>query len=252
MSFLAQKINGLKKRLICFYYGITYLQSNDFAIPSLLKINGKKKQLNFVNPNDNSFVYEFTEICLNDCYQLAKLKNKLGNVKTIVDIGANQGLFSIAARQHFETAVLTCYEPNSALCPFLTANAVQLKAQVFYEAVTKEDCRINLQFGESDLHTVAKQADAGNVTGTAFKKVIERTGGKIDILKMDCEGGEWAIMEDKTSWANVRAVTMEYHLWAKAGSSAEQVEQILNELGFTIIANDKLSDQFGLLTAIKN
>ncbi len=251
MNFIQQKINGLAKRRRCFSYRITYLRSTDFVIPSKLSINGQKKPFRFIDRTAQAFLYEFEEICINDCYQLATLKKKLGFVKTIIDIGANQGLFSIAARQQFAKASIACYEPNCKLEPVLGANATSLEATVFYEAVTKEDCKMDLQFGESDLHTIAKPASLGQTTGTAFKKVIERAGGKIDILKMDCEGGEWEILEDASSWANIRSVTMEYHLWAKKNSTVQQVKDRIQQLGFEIISTNILSDKFGLMTAIK-
>jgi FkbM family methyltransferase len=251
VRFLVQKLNGLKKRLTCFSYGIAYLKERDFVIPSVLKINGKKKQIRFINAADRGFVYEFTETCLNDCYRLAALKKQLGTVNTIIDIGANQGLFTIAARQHFNKAAIVCYEPNRQLENILNYNAAAVQASVFYEAATKEDCTVTLNFTASDMHTTAHPAAEGTVPGTAFKKILARAGGKIDILKMDCEGGEWAILEDGASWANIRSVTMEYHLWAKPGSTVTEIKQILNNLGFHIISHNPLNKEFGLLAAVK-
>ena len=251
MGFLQQKIAGLLRRYQHVRYGIRYLRAADFHIPSRLHINGSKRSFSFLAPADPAFVYEFDEICIKDCYQLRRLKKLLPQVNTIVDIGANQGLFAIAARQNFSNAVIHCYEPNTALAPVLGKNAAAVQATVFYEAVTKQDGTMELQFGASDLHTVAHPSATGTIQGTGFSKVIERAGGHIDLLKLDCEGGEWAIMEDTASWQQVGAVTMEYHCWAKPGSSAEDVKRILQSMGFTIICHHPLTDQFGLLAAVK-
>ena len=251
MGFLQQKIAGLLRRYQYLQYGIGYLRSADFYIPSRLHINGSKRSFSFAAPADPAFVYEFDEICIKDCYQLRRLKKLLPQVNTISDIGANQGLFAIAARQNFSNAIINCYEPNTALAPMLSQNAEAVQATVFYEAVAKQDCTMNLQFGASDLHTVASPSATGTIQGTAFSKIIERAGGHIDLLKLDCEGGEWAIMEDTASWQQVGAVTMEYHCWAKPGSSAEEVRRLLQSMGFTIIAHHPLTHQFGLLTAMK-
>lgn len=238
-------------RLKSYAYGIAYWRNADFAIPGVLRINGKKKPVKFLEPANSGFMYEFTEICLKDCYQLALLKKQLGAVNAIVDIGANQGLFAIAARQHFSKAAISCWEPNKELREVLDINTAAAQAEVFYEAVTREDCKVTLRFGETDLHTIAQPGQTGEIPGTAFQEVIERAGGSIDILKMDCEGGEWPILEDKDSWTKVRAVTMEYHLWAKEGSSVDELKQILNNLGFQIIVHNPLNIEFGLITAVK-
>jgi len=81
--------------------------------------------------------------------------------------------------------------------------------------------------------------------------VIERLGGKIDILKIDCEGAEWELFEDAASWQKVNSVTMEYHLWARPGSSVEDVKEKFNELGFRVISHSPISDKFGLITTIR-
>jgi len=251
LNFLRQKISGIAMRLQCYAYGITYFRNKDFTIPSSLRINGHKKKLRFVDTASSAFLYEFTEICLQDCYRLKMLKKQLNSITNVVDIGANQGLFAIAARRHFAKAAIACYEPNPALEPILALNTTSLDADVFYEAVTREDCKISLSFGETDLNTVAKPDEMGEITGVSLRKVIERAGGNIDILKLDCEGGEWAIMEDIASWKKIRSVTMEYHLWARPGSTVAEIKERIGQLGFRIISHNPVSEQFGLLAAVK-
>jgi FkbM family methyltransferase len=251
MNFFEQKLNGLKWRLKCFSYGILYLRHKDFKIPGNLRINGIKKKIKFIDVNNGGFRYEFIETCLNDSYHLKEIKKRLKHIDNIVDIGANQGLFTIAARKHFSKASITCYEPNKQLKQYLDANAATLNAKVFYEAVTKEDCKVQLQFGETDLHTTTLQTKHGEVTGISFRKVIARGNGKIDLVKMDCEGGEWEILEDKDAWKNIRSLTMEYHLWAKPNSNVNDLFKSLERLNFEVIFHTPLTKTFGLLTAIK-
>lgn len=252
MNYFKQKLNALRWRLKCFSYGILYLRNKGITIPENLRINRLKKKIIFSDFENDSFRYEFIETCLNDCYNLNEIKKILNNIETIVDIGANQGLFTIAARKHFAKSAITCYEPNLQLEKYLSHNASQLNANVYYEAVTKEDCKVKLQFGETDLHTKTLKEIEGKVTGTAFRQVINRAGGVIDILKMDCEGGEWEILEDKNAWENVRSITMEYHLWAKPDSNIDKLFQILFDLKFKLISHNPITKTYGILTAIKN
>jgi len=59
--------------------------------------------------------------------------------------------------------------------------------------------------------------------------------GDIDLLKLDCEGAEWDIFECKDAWRAVRALTMEYHLWAKPASTPDSLRWQLSGLGFSQI-----------------
>lgn len=250
-SFLATKFNGIRHRLRSWQYGITYGKSSSFKVPETLKINGTKKQYRFVNAEDSGFQYEFTEICINDCYHLEALGKIIGDVKTVVDIGANQGLFLMAARQHFPSATINGYEPNTNLDKQLDQNASNVKAAVYYEAVTSADCRMHLNFADSDLETTVSQDPEGNTIGTSFEKVIHRLGGKIDIVKMDCEGGEWDLLARSEHWEKISSVTMEYHLWANPNSDPQQLIARLKQLGFTTIYHHPIQPSFGLLTACR-
>lgn len=230
---------------------MAYFRNSDFKIPSELKVNGKYCRIIFPQKDSRGFIYEFTETCLNDCYRLKTLKSELKNVYNIIDVGANQGLFSVAARQVFPAARISCYEPNIQLEPILSANAKILNCSVFYEAVTNTDCMVELEFGETDMHTQTHFSVEGKIQGTAFKKVIERAGSKVDLLKLDCEGAEWELFDDEESWKNIRALTMEYHLWAKEGSTVDDIKIIMEKLHFKILYHNPLSDSFGIVVAIR-
>lgn len=244
-------LKGIKRRIQCWSWGIFYFSSSDYRIPTRLRVSGKMHQLKFRNADDGAFRYEFSEICFSDCYRLALLKQRLGNIKSIVDIGANQGLFLVAARNRWPNAAIWAYEPNPHIKEVVSWNAEALGAHFFQEAVTRNDSRMDLTFSDSDLHTTAQVSSTGAVTGTAFQKVVERAGGRIDVLKIDCEGGEWSMFEDEESWRWVRGLTMEYHLWAREGSTVEDIKNILEKLGFIILSLDELTDSYGLVTAVK-
>lgn len=251
MSFFKNKYSGLLKRIKCLQFGLFYFRNNKFRILDSLKINGKYKEYKFIDRSNPLFIYEFTEICLNDCYRLKLLSQQLKSINCIVDVGANQGLFAILARQQFINSKIYCYEPNPDLKENLSHNATNISCTVYFEAVTKNNCKVELELGGTDLLTKTYYSDEGNITGTSLKKVIERSGGKIDILKLDCEGAEWDLFEDATQWEKIKALTMEYHLWAKKGSQFNDIAEILERLNFKILFHKQLSESFGLVTAIK-
>lgn len=252
MGFLSQKYQGILRRIKLFSLGVFYLKSSRIKIPNSLKINGHFKKIKFLDKNEHNFSYEFHSICIDDCYHLQSLKKLNIKIETVVDIGANQSLFMIAARRAFPGAKIFGYEPNKELESILTPNAEQLKAQIYYEAVTKEDCMVQLEFGQTDLNTISRPSTFGKIIGTSLRKVIERAGGKIDLLKMDCEGAEWDLFEDEAAWKNIKALTMEYHLWAKEGSTFNDVVSILRKLDFKMIFHEPSTENFGIVTAVKD
>ncbi len=168
-----------------------------------------------------------------------------------MDIGANQGLFAIAVRQYFKDAQLACYEPNKELSTWLTHNANTVDAKVYFEAVSSQDGKMELIYGETDLHTIAISNADGPIEGVSLRNVVARAGGFIDILKMDCEGGEWDLLTDREVWKDIGAITMEYHLWAKPEVTVQMLSEQIGSLGFRVLTIALLSDSFGILTAIK-
>jgi hypothetical protein len=93
-------------------------------------------------------------------------------------------------------------------------------------------------------------SDSGNITITALSQALERIGGSVDLLKMDCEGAEWSILEDTTSLSKVRHLAMEYHLDEKGTHSVANLIHRLKDLGFFIDSFREASNPLvGQLTA---
>jgi FkbM family methyltransferase len=246
MLFFQKKLDGINKRFQCARYGMFYFLNKDYSVPSSLLINGEKVNLNLKDSNIN----EFEQICLYDCYHLAFLKKKLKSVNTIVDIGANHGLFLIAARQHFSKATVICYEPNIKLKESLSYNSNQLNAEVHYEAVMKNDCMVDLSFAESDLATKTFESKNGVVPGVSFNKLIQRTSA-IDILKLDCEGAEWELLESGDCWKNIKAVTMEYHS-IPGKYNYKILLELFRKINYNLIHHKVITENMGLVVAINN
>lgn len=248
MSFISKKVNGIIKRLRCANYGMFYLKNADFRIPHVLKVNGTKKNFQFIDVTDGSFISEFTQICLNDCYHLKFLKRKLIQVDNIVDIGANQGLFLLAARQVFPSAAITGYEPNRNLSAVLDHNAELLTARIYYEAVL-DDCMVQVNLVGSDLATTTSPSLEGTVQAISLKTLVDRHGS-IDILKLDCEGAEWQLLLDETGWLNVKALVMEYHLWGKNGATTGDMMDLLDSINFKVLNHTIITSEQGLIIAM--
>lgn len=248
MRFFYNKLKGFTKRYCSYKYGLFYFRNADYKISNNLKINGIRHSLHF--DTTGGFESEFDAICLYDCYKLSFLKKKIKNVNSIIDVGANQGIFLVSARQNFPNSDITCYEPNKLLEKSLSHNAAELNAAVYYEAVTKTDCKVMLNYFDSDLATTTVISNEGEVKGVSLQKVLDRAGGKIDILKMDCEGAEWDLLEDITSFKYIRSISMEYHLATIQGMDLSKLYKRLEAINFKISRHTILSANQGIVVAL--
>ena len=151
-----------------------------------------------------------------------------------MDIGANVGLFALAARRAFPDAAIYCYEPNPLVLDHLRSHCASVGARLNEAAVGKTTGAVSLERSINSLHTVTNLSAGGGVPLESFSSVVASIGD-IDLLKLDCEGAEWDILECRDAWRSVRSLTMEYHLWAKPGSTPDSLRRQLSALGFSQI-----------------
>ena len=96
------------------------------------------------------------------------------------------------------------------------------------------------------LLTSTRHDPGGSIPQVAFSRALGRIGGRVDLVKLDCEGAEWEIFEDRESWSRVRFVTMEYHLGQ--GEAHEKIVDVLRAMGFKI-RGQLPATRFGLVLA---
>ena len=152
---------------------------------------------------------------------------------TILDISANVGFFGLIARKTFPSAVIHAYEPNPNLEQYLSVQAAVSDVRYFMEVVGRKNGTIQLDLNEDSVQTRLKQSTEGNIPQVAFSEATKRLSGKVDLLKMDCEGGKWEIFNDKESWKNVKNLSMGYHFF-ESGHTEQAVKDIIINLGFRI------------------
>jgi FkbM family methyltransferase len=238
---------GLKSRFRCFQYGIIYWHSVDLKLPNKFFINKKLHVLKLDQNANKLFLTEFFSICISDIYQLRSLPKN--SIKTILDIGANQGLFVLIARKIYPNAIIHAYEPNRNLYENISFNCRSLNSIYFQEAIMPNDCNVNLTFTSSDLETQTSIATDGDITGISLKKAIERLGAKVDLIKMDCEGGEWGLFDLSNEWVDVKYLTMEYHLWHGKRHTLEELIEKIKKINFKILHIKPLTVDCGILLA---
>ena len=180
---------------------------------------GAKKKTNFLKESKTFII----ESVFDDAYQLERIPLPKDKNCKIIDVGANVGAFAMAARGQFPNSTIHCYEPHPSLEPHLKLQAYAVAAKYYMEAVGLEDGyfssdEMQNEILQSDSVKIVDFTKKGNIKAVSLKTAIERIGGHIDILKLDCEGSEWVILKDKESLKKVRFLTFEYHRISPDGS----------------------------------
>jgi FkbM family methyltransferase len=144
----------------------------------------------------------FDEIFLNDLYP----RRLLRDVRTVIDVGANVGLFSYYARLHAPQAKIFAFEADPSTFSLLSSNVTGLGIECSNVAAASENGEISFFSSEvsgwSSLFQSRGASTATKVTVPAIKlsEALKDTA-VIDLLKVDVEGAEYDILVgDKALW----------------------------------------------------
>jgi FkbM family methyltransferase len=206
--------------------GFLWTGTTRFVAPTSFKWRSRRWSLTL--PPETTLNWIFRDLLLDDEYGLAKLRN---TPTTILDIGANVGMFSLWAGINFPGAVIHAYEPNVNLQKFLASNAGQVGARIFNEGVSGTDGRGSFNQNGESMGGQCRAGENGDIAVASLSTAIRRVGGAVDLLKLDCEGAEWSMLEYPEAFAAVRRVRMEYHL-LNANHSIERLTEVFQRMGF--------------------
>lgn len=226
--------------------GVKFDRAATFELPETMRLNGKDVPLRL--PREHGIKIAFVDLLLDDCYGLRQLVRRRQSIARIVDIGANVGLFGLAARSVFPDAEIHAYEPNPALKEMLAHQAEIAGFKPYLEAVGREPGLISLAVDTAEsVQSQSRPEPTGGIPQIAFREAIARIGGHADLVKMDCEGAEWDILKDRESWRGGKNLSMEYHLFDPQ-ASGRRIRSLIEDLDFTITSFVPI-DNYGLLIA---
>jgi FkbM family methyltransferase len=193
----------------------------------------------------------------------------LGEVSSVLDLGANIGLFGAFAAARWPRAEIVAFEPDPANAALhertIALNGLQGRWRLVRAAAAAAPGRAEFVSGGIALsHLVGADEPAGaDRTGAGagigvgvqlidveLRDVVGRLA-ETDLLKMDIEGGEWAILGDARFRAGPpRAVVLEYHpRFCPSDDPASAAEDALAQAGLRVQSIWRGADGHGMLWA---
>lgn len=231
-----QQLNASLQSPAAFYYAalmkiVPGLHRGRIDLP--LKNGGKISVRSFMT------LYIFEEIFLDRVYD-RHLKTQ---PSSIIDIGANTGLFVLRAKQLWPHATVLAFEPepgNYAELLYTIENNHLTHVTAVNAAIANEAGPVTLYRhprnagGHSIVHHVG--ADAVTVSASTMDDALARLGGGCDLLKIDCEGSEEGILRGLTpdQARQIGAIVYEPD-WGSY--SVNSLNDWLSSLGFTVFGD---------------
>jgi len=185
---------------------------------------------------------------------------------TVIDIGANIGVYSLYAAQDEGTKVYA-FEPMPknfmVLQQNIKQNGLEKRIFAFLTAVSGKKESRELFLGSSPLHSFLpmKEApfhakfenpepqDSIKVLCISLQDVFDENHiEKCDLLKLDCEGAEYDILYNLPLeyYTRIRQIRMEYHNHLdNPKNTGDALIEFLKERGFGVVKSKKGSEYQG-------
>ena len=177
---------------------------------------------------------------------------------TVIDIGAHIGLFSLLVSQRCKTGKILSFEPVRENFDLLVSNLKLNHIEnvlPFNMAISKNLDKLNLFLNDDQsAHSIfPKSSESISVESTSLQKIFEENKiSSCKLLKLDCEGAEYEIIDSLPSeYLNkIQNIVMEYH---SADTKPELVKNLILKIknaGFKIKTRPH-HDDMGFLIARK-
>jgi len=165
-----------------------------------------------------------------------------------VDVGGNEGYFSVIASGCVSDGSVLCIEPQSRLLPIIEANAhlnnvtsiaVEQVALADVEGKIKLYLRPSTNTGASSLFPHWRMGRIGEeVVQTTLDCLLQKYAFKhVRLLKCDCEGAEYLVVKGgKGSLAEHRIsfISMEYHPGICGLERCKETDCLLRSAGYVL------------------
>lgn len=194
-------------------------------------------------------IWMYHEVWDKDAYGIAGLN--LSSGMTVIDIGANQGFYSLYAASR-DVRVLA-FEPSKATFSILRENVEKNKlgnlVSCFNVAVTAESGTAtfyegydkNGQLLSNSSSVVSDNRGGASVVETLTKTItlddifLDNDIELCDLVKMDCEGAEYQILAAATGYSfdKIKYMALEFH-----EGQVDKLHSLLENGGFEILSTE--------------
>jgi FkbM family methyltransferase len=143
----------------------------------------------------------------------------LGEPRRIVDLGANIGLFGAFALGRWPGAHVVAYEPDPANVAVhertVAANGLAARWTLVRAAAGAHDGEVRFAAGLDVASHSLEDGESGGASSETISVPLRDVLPELaaaDLVKVDIEGGEWAILRDpRLARRAPRALALEYH-----------------------------------------
>ena len=159
-------------------------------------------------------------------------------VKRVVDVGANIGYSAVYFARRCWNCRVEAWEPHpehaAILRQHLQINGIEGRVEVLQAAAGTRDSTTYLT--SKGIESAVVSSPAPGAVPIRILDFFKKAGtGPIDVLKMDIEGGEYAILEDRRfDNLNVRFLVMEHHRHERYPHPEQYCADRLSSLGYRV------------------
>jgi FkbM family methyltransferase len=136
----------------------------------------------------------------------------------VLDLGANIGLFGAYVLSRWPGAEVRSYEPDPAnlnvLTSMIAVNRLEERWSVAGAAVANQACEMRFARGLCADSHLLEESPTGPVGQTISVRAVDvfAEDHDVDVMKMDIEGGEWAVLTDpRLATLKAGALVLEWH-----------------------------------------
>ena len=187
-------------------------------------------------PDALSFVWQFREIFVDEFYKFPTTNPH----PVIFDCGTNIGTSVVYFRQTYPTARIVAFEADEHISATLQENLRMNRitgVEVITKAVWTNDDGIWFGSDQADSASIFSQTDRKLVPSVRLRDVLLHEA-HIDMLKMDIEGAETAVLTDcRDALAHVQNLFVEFHAYLDHPQTLADVMNVLETSGFRYYIN---------------
>jgi FkbM family methyltransferase len=213
-------------------------------------------ELSTIDRNDADTQYIYNEVFKSRIYHFERMR--LPVHPTIMDVGANVGLYALWAHQRYQPRTICCYEASPRTFACLQDNIRRLirpetaEVHAFNRAIAArsgETLALNQSTRVSGISTLLDRSTVGwveqaaaqqeleiheVVTSTVSAEIEAHRLAAVDILKIDVEGYFVEVLKGiaAADRAKIRNIVMEVDYLPETGIKADDVEGMLQAMGY--------------------